>query len=273
MGTDKGWLKVHRCLLDKPIWANSTPEQKTILISLLLMANHAKKSWEWRGLKYDILPGQMVTSAKSICEKAGKGISRQNVRSSLNRFEKLNFLTFESTKRGMLISILNWDSYQSTQPSAQPSAQPRPNQGPTTNKNERIKEDKKPSSKKGFEGSEQTKVYKTKKGRTLSCKRLLAFNQFWEAFGYKSGKADAADAWLDIPPMTDSLVKLICDAATVENSMREKLKADGKTPKMAQGWISGRRWEDEIYQAKVNGDNPPPINPEEQQQKYEDIFR
>ena len=34
-----GWIRVHRELLDKPIWLNSTPEQKTILITLLLMAN------------------------------------------------------------------------------------------------------------------------------------------------------------------------------------------------------------------------------------------
>ncbi|MCA5964224.1 hypothetical protein LC724_33295 [Blautia sp. RD014234] len=44
MSDDKGWIKIHRELLDKPIWQLSTPEQKSILITLLLMANHREKS-------------------------------------------------------------------------------------------------------------------------------------------------------------------------------------------------------------------------------------
>lgn len=40
----QGWIKLHRELLDKPIWTESTPEQKTILITLLMMANHTKKN-------------------------------------------------------------------------------------------------------------------------------------------------------------------------------------------------------------------------------------
>ena len=44
-----GWIKVHRDLLDKPIWIESTPEQKTILITLLMMVNHQKKSGSGKG--------------------------------------------------------------------------------------------------------------------------------------------------------------------------------------------------------------------------------
>jgi len=87
--------------------------------------------------------------------------------------------------------------------------------------------------------------YVTKKGRRLTGKRLAAFERFWVAFNYKRGKAEAADAWYDIPALTDRLVDQIVQAAEAEAKARPSLIAAGHTPKMAQGWISGRRWEDE----------------------------
>lgn len=107
-----GYIGLHRCLLDKPIWFNSTPEQKVILITLLLMANHKKSEWEWKGQKFKARPGQFVTSLESIVKKSGNGISIQNARSALVRFEKLEFLTNESTKTGRLVTIVNWELYQ-----------------------------------------------------------------------------------------------------------------------------------------------------------------
>ena len=107
-----GWIVLHRKLLDKPIWFESTAEQKVILITLLLMANHAEKEWEWQGQKYVAKPGQFVTSLPKIVEACGSGISIQNVRTALKRFEKYEFLTDQSTKKNRLITINNWAFYQ-----------------------------------------------------------------------------------------------------------------------------------------------------------------
>jgi hypothetical protein len=107
-----GYFYLWRELYSKPIWLNSTAEQKVILIALLGMANFNGKEWEWKGQKFKAEKGQFVTSIDSIVENCGKGITTQNVRSALLRFEKLEFLTNESTKTGRLITILNWDIYQ-----------------------------------------------------------------------------------------------------------------------------------------------------------------
>ena len=107
-----GWITLHRKLLDKPIWHESTPEQKVILITLMLMANHKEKQWEWQGRPYKAKPGQFVTSINSIVERSGKGVSAQNVRTALKRFEKYEFLTNQSTKQNRLITIVNWGFYQ-----------------------------------------------------------------------------------------------------------------------------------------------------------------
>lgn len=109
----KGWLQLHRELLDKTIWKTSTPEQKTILITLLIMANHRESEWEWKGEKFHVQPGQFITSLASIAERAGKGISIQNVRTALKRFEKYGFLKDDPTNKNRLITIVNWGLYQS----------------------------------------------------------------------------------------------------------------------------------------------------------------
>lgn len=140
---NKGWVSVYRELTEKPIWLNSSPEQKTILITILLMVNHEEKEWEWKGQKYTVQPGQMITSLNSIVEKCGKGITTQNVRTALKRFEKLEFLTNKSTKQCRLITIVNWGKYQGAEskPNKRPNNQltnnqQRPNNQLTTNNND-----------------------------------------------------------------------------------------------------------------------------------------
>jgi len=148
---DVGWIKIYRCLTEKAIWTCSTPEHCKILITLLMMANSDKKQWVWQGKQFEANPGQFVTSADSIIKKCGKGITRQNVRSALTKFEKLDFLTYETTKTGMLITIVNWEVYQDkSAPTNQESnqeptnRQPTGNQQATTNKNNKNnKKDKK----------------------------------------------------------------------------------------------------------------------------------
>lgn len=95
------------------------------------------------------------------------------------------------------------------------------------------------------EGKEtQTAGYLTKKKRRLSGKRLRSFERFWTAFNYSRGKAEAADAWLDIPDLSDTLEETIIAAAEREASARQALLVLGRSPKWAFGWLAGRRWED-----------------------------
>ncbi|MCK4463344.1 MAG: hypothetical protein KAU58_03430, partial [Candidatus Omnitrophica bacterium] len=45
--------------------------------------------------------------------------------------------------------------------------------------------------------------------------------------------------------LTNNIVDKIIIAAEAEAKRRPNLKANGEKPKMAQGWLSGKRWEDE----------------------------
>ena len=142
-----GWVKLHRELTEKAIWKCSSPEQKVILITLLMLADHKESEWIWQGKKFKTQPGQFVTSVESIMKTSGVGISRQNVRSAIVKFENLGFLTNESTKTGRLITIVNWHVYQSQNGDTNldtnhqlTDRSPTTNHQLTTNKNVRTKE-------------------------------------------------------------------------------------------------------------------------------------
>ncbi|MDF7801797.1 hypothetical protein P4C99_20125 [Pontiellaceae bacterium B1224] len=90
---------------------------------------------------------------------------------------------------------------------------------------------------------------KSKKGRKLQGNILEWFNLFWEAFSHKKGKAEAMDAWLDIEGLNKDLADEITAAAKIEALNRKSLIEAKRTPIMAQGWLTGRRWEDEVISA------------------------
>lgn len=175
MSDNKGWIKIYRELLDKPIWQLSTMEQKVILITLLLMANHKAKKWEWNGQQFECAPGQFITSIAKIIEKAGNDITSQNVRTALKRFEKLNFLTNESTKTGRLITIVNWENYQGYDDEGNKDANKdltktsqRPNKDLTTNKND-----------KEYKNGKKENIYSD------------SFDLFWKVYPRRKVKAKA----------------------------------------------------------------------------------
>jgi hypothetical protein len=114
--------------------------------------------------------------------------------------------------------------------------------------------------------------YLTKKGRKLSGTQLEAFNRFWSSFSLPKGKAEAADAWMDIPGLTESLAETICTAATREASERPKLIALGKNPKWAQGWLTGKRWEDEDPTFQPRSPSSPSGQPLNWRQKLQTVL-
>ncbi|EAG7000652.1 DnaD domain-containing protein [Listeria monocytogenes] len=178
-----GWVKLHRDLKEKPIWRSSTPEQKTILVTLLMMANHKENEWEWMGKPFKAKPGEFVTSIKSITEECGKGISSQNVRTALKRFENYGFLTKESTKVNTLINIVNWGVYQESE------------NKPNTLANNQLTNDSQTANKQ---------LTTNKNVRTKECKNNnnsdLNFKDFWEQNGFGMMlpvELDKLLAWVD----------------------------------------------------------------------------
>ena len=241
-----GWIKIYRELLNKPIWQESTPEQKVILITILLMVNHEPKEWEWKGEKYIVQPGQCVTSLESIALKAGKGISIQNIRTALKRFKKYGFLTDQSTNKNRLITIVNWDLYQSQkeEPNRQTNMQLTSNQQAanrqlTTNKND--KKDKNDKEIVLFPSE-----YKTEKPREPfdNIKQQKLFDFFWLSYPKKKSKGQAEKTWTKLNPDEQLVARMV---ATIERAKKSKdwLRDGGQYIPHPSTWLNAKGWEDE----------------------------
>ena len=142
---DSGWIKLHRKMLKNALWRDCNANQKVVMITLLLMADHKDNNWIFKGEEYTTAPGQFITSLKSLAEATGLEMS--TVRRTINKLEKFGFCTSKSTNKNRLITIENWGKYQDLAGSTdkQTDKQPTSNRQatdkqPTTNKNIRNKE-------------------------------------------------------------------------------------------------------------------------------------
>ena len=63
---NNGFFKIYRELWDKPIWKQSTPIQKTVLLTLLSMVNFAPAEWEWQGQKCPLV---LTLGKSSACSQ------------------------------------------------------------------------------------------------------------------------------------------------------------------------------------------------------------
>lgn len=220
----KGWVSIYREMLDKPIWLESTPEQKTILITLLLMANHAPKKWEWKGEVYELQPGQFITSLDSIVKKAGKQISVKNVRTAIKRFEKMDFLANESTNKNRLITIANWGFYQGDEGRYGQAIGQADGKQPATNNNV----------------NNVNKEYSALSKQAL----MVRFENLWKIYPVKKGKAAAKKAY------QKAVKDGVSDEAILNGikAYKREIKSKGISPGyIAHGstWFNQRRWEDE----------------------------
>jgi len=101
---------------------------------------------------------------------------------------------------------------------------------------------------------EEKDVFISRKKRRLSGNKLKWFEEFWNAFDYKKGKAAAADSWLDIDKLDRALVDGIISGAKKEVIRRSALRPD-QSIIMAQGWLTARRWEDDYTVAPSGNAN------------------
>ena len=249
-----GFIALHRKLLDSPIWQVTTVEQKVILITLLLMANHSEKKWYWQGEEFICQPGQFITSLPNIAKTAGKNLTVQNVRTALKKFENLNFLTDQSTKTGRLITIVNWQAYQgkkevgNKQPNSQlTDSQQTPNRRPNSqltsnnydNNITMINNDNnnacaREQTQNGFEVNEKEK----------------GFERFWELYPSKRKRPVAKIAWFNMRVHSTEQYEIIYDAVRRYSLTEQWQEADGRYIPDPDTFLQDERWGDDIPEPK-----------------------
>jgi len=99
-----------------------------LFVHLIIRANHKDKKWEGHLVKR----GQLITGRKALAKELK--ISEQSIRTAITHLVATKELTTQPTNRHTIITLVNYDSYQ-TKEKNQPAKQPTINQLLTTNKN------------------------------------------------------------------------------------------------------------------------------------------
>lgn len=116
-----GWIKLHRAMLDEDSsFQQLTVIQQAIAIHIILRANYEPSIWHDRRTcqTVEVKRGQLICSVSKILEwfKNDPDVSTKKVRTALERFKKLNFITHVSNNRYTVLNVVNYDVYQVADP-------------------------------------------------------------------------------------------------------------------------------------------------------------
>ena len=121
-----GYVKLYRKLKSWGWYQNYVV--KDLFIHLLISANFKETRWQGETLK----PGQLITGTTQLAKDLD--FSRQQIRTALKKLESTEEITIKSTNKYSIITINNWEDYQSNYDDInQVSNQQVTNNQPTSN--------------------------------------------------------------------------------------------------------------------------------------------
>lgn len=107
-----GWIKLYRQIQECDIWLDEEPfDRRSAWIDLLLLANHEDKNIIFDGHKITVQRGQYLTSVRKLSAKWKWG--KNKTLSFLRLLEECEMIKRESDSRRTLITLVNYDIYQS----------------------------------------------------------------------------------------------------------------------------------------------------------------
>lgn len=100
-----GFIKIYRKILEWE-WYDDIPTTR-LFIHLLLTVNIKDSVWKGR----EIPAGSRAISLSKLSKEAG--LTQKQIRGSLDKLERANCVAKSTTPKYTVITVLNWDSYQS----------------------------------------------------------------------------------------------------------------------------------------------------------------
>ena len=110
MSKDKGWVKLHRDIMDHWMWEDEPFTKAQAWIDLILLANHKEERFHHRG---KIINGERGCVYRSISWLAKRWKwSRDKTRSFLHLLENDGMVTVNSSVNQTAIALVNYGKYQ-----------------------------------------------------------------------------------------------------------------------------------------------------------------
>ncbi|MFD2600193.1 hypothetical protein ACFSQ3_14640 [Sphingobacterium corticis] len=187
MSSSQGWIKLHRSLLEWEWYKDLNT--RSLFLHLLIRANHKDNRFQGNVVKR----GQILTGINALSIETS--LSVQQLRTSLKKLKSTNEITIESSSKNSVITVVNYDFYQTVDDDQQAeqqtnnkrstSDQQTTNKRATTNKNEKnIKNEKKERREESIKfDSAENKFSSTPSNANLSLEdRKISFTEKLAAF-------------------------------------------------------------------------------------------
>jgi len=104
----EGWVKLHRKLINNPIFKNANLYH--LYSYCLLKARHDHGEAIFGDVIIKLAPGEFVTGRNVLSEALNEKPNTTYKR--LKKLEKLNYVSLKSNNKNTVVTVLNWDSYQ-----------------------------------------------------------------------------------------------------------------------------------------------------------------
>ncbi|KRK70208.1 hypothetical protein [Lacticaseibacillus nasuensis] len=173
--SDQGWIKVYRKITHSFVWAD--PNLLKLWMLLLIKASHGGNRFLFNGHEVSVSSGEFVTGSVALASEFNAGVPHDKQLSGrqlwrwVKRFENEGMLSIKSTNKYSVISIINWNNYQSDDKQLSINCQSSVNQVST------IKNAK-------------------NKDNTITSKQLADdFDKLWNLYPRKEGKKPAFAAY------------------------------------------------------------------------------
>ena len=213
---NSGFVKLYRKLIDWDWYAD--PNTIRLFLHLLLTANYEPQRWQGMVIQ----PGQLLTGRIKLAQELG--LTERKIRTSLKKLKTTGEIAIKTTNCYSIVTICKWEDYQTEQidkrPAKRPAGSPTRDQQPTT-----IKE--------GKESKEEKK------------NTVDRFDNFWDAYGKKTGREKCLEKWLDL---TDPEIEKILTNVPkyVESTPEVQYRKNPLT------YLNGKHWNDEFFYQETN---------------------
>jgi len=216
-----GYIKIYRDFLNKKEWLSEPFTKSQAWIDLINLANYRDSFFYIRGNKVEVKRGFVARSQESLSERWKW--SRGKTRLFLRALESSHQIIQQKSQLINLILIVNYEEYQSQEPTEKPlncttESQQKANRKPYKNKNKKNKHEKIKDIYIDFSES---------------------FLKRWKIYPKKSGKKNAFIHWKKFCD-DESLLKKFDKA--LDNYLDELSRNRERQPKDGQGFFNPDYW-------------------------------
>jgi hypothetical protein len=276
-GGGKGYIRLHRKLLDHPLFKDKPAAWLKIWMYILLRANWRESSFHPRQGEVVVVPaGSLVTSLEKLGTHAA--LSKEHARRCLDYLERTHTVTLVRTHHWTMITIMNWAAYQQSNDEAhhaehhnghhaesQDETHDPPHQTPrAATPSKEVKN----LSKKYKSNSDELDTAPTwspadakcnpSRNRIDSAVRQWFDEEFWPAYARHEGKAkalEAANAKATTPEKRSFYIARL--KAQLPEYNRRKQESGQRVIPLASTWFNQDRAEDEFDSPNTTRDRQP----------------